>query len=85
MRTYKDLLQFTLDNANARRDFRAPEDAEVERLCERIGYGAVMDAASRLWMKKTGGGAFVCGPCYDTLAITLGAEKIGYLGDRSSK
>lgn len=30
----------------------APEDAEVKALCERHGYGAVMDSASRQWEAK---------------------------------
>ena len=47
-----------------RRTMTAPEDAEVEALCERRGYGAVMDAASRLWARKPhGSGAFYIGGC----------------------
>ena len=47
-----------------RRTMTAPEDAEVEALCERCGYGAVMDAASRLWARKPhGSGAFYIGGC----------------------
>lgn len=45
----------------------APEDAEVEQLCERIGYGAVMDAAARLWFKKDPIGALTVGPCAGTV------------------
>lgn len=36
----------------------APEDAHVESLCEAYGYGAVMDAAARLWARKDSRGAF---------------------------
>ena len=47
-----------------RRHLAAPEDAEVELLCEKHGYGAVMDAASRLWARKPHGqGAFYVGGC----------------------
>lgn len=47
-----------------RRNMSAPEDAEVEALCEKYGYGAVMDAASRLWARKPyGSGAFYVGGC----------------------
>lgn len=47
-----------------RRNMTAPEDAEVEALCEKYGYGAVMDAASRLWARKPyGSGAFYVGGC----------------------
>ena len=80
MSTYKSILKDTMHDAQARRDMNAPEDAAVEALCERIGYGAVMSAASRLWLRKVGGGAFVVGPCYDTLAAALGEEPIGYTG-----
>lgn len=41
----------------------APEDEAVRLLCERHGYGAVMDSASRQWMKKDGSGAFFIGGC----------------------
>lgn len=30
----------------------APEDAAVLKLCERIGYGAVIDSAFRQWERK---------------------------------
>lgn len=40
-----------------------PEDAEVAILCERHGYGAVMDAASRLWARRDANGSFVVGTC----------------------
>lgn len=36
----------------------APEDGDVEALCETFGYGAVMDAAARLWARKDSMGAF---------------------------
>ena len=39
----------------------APEDTEVRDLCERIGYGAVMDSAARQWFLKDNVGAFVIG------------------------
>lgn len=41
----------------------APEDAEVKALCERIGYGAVMDSAARQWFLKDSVGALTVGPC----------------------
>lgn len=47
-----------------RRKLEAPEDVEVADLCEQHGYGAVMDAASRLWARKPhGSGAFYIGGC----------------------
>jgi len=50
-------------SAMLRRDMNAPEDPHVEALCERYGYGAVMDAASRLWARKDSMGAFYIGGC----------------------
>jgi len=41
----------------------APEDRAVEALCEAHGYGAVMDAAMRLWIRKDPMGAFFIGGC----------------------
>lgn len=41
----------------------APEDITVKRLCEAVGYGAVMDSAARQWRKKDPIGAFTSGPC----------------------
>lgn len=43
------------------------EDAEVRDLCERVGYGAVMDSAARQWRLKElpdggGIGAHTTGP-----------------------
>ena len=49
--------------AMLRRGMNAPEDPHVEALCERYGYGAVMDAASRLWARKDSLGAFFIGGC----------------------
>ena len=42
---------------------RAPEDPAVKMLCERFGYGAVMDSASRQWIRKDPRGAFYIGGC----------------------
>ena len=46
-----------------RRFIVAPEDRAVADLCERHGYGAVMDAASRIWAREDGIGAFYVGGC----------------------
>lgn len=50
-------------SAMRRRHMNAPEDPHVAVLCERYGYGAVMDAASRLWARKDSLGAFYVGGC----------------------
>lgn len=37
-------------------------DPFVEHLCDQVGYGRVMDAAARLWFRKSGDQAFTVGP-----------------------
>lgn len=49
----------------------APEDARIGELCERIGYGAVMDSAQRQWELKDNIGCFTCGPCLATVKSIL--------------
>lgn len=39
------------------------EDPEVLALCNRYGFGAVMDSTSRQWVKKDNSGAFFIGGC----------------------
>lgn len=59
------------------RDFEAPEDSEVKSLGERIGFGALLDAAVKGWhqsAKEKGyppGGAFTVGHCYTTVKSVL--------------
>lgn len=55
-----DLMDYQGARARA---ITAPEDDEVGRLCERHGYGAVMDSAARLWWHLDGGrgGSFIVG------------------------
>ena len=59
------------------RDFPAPEDAEVRAICERIGFGAVMGAASKTWADKCretsmpAGGQHTAGPCEVTVDRAL--------------
>lgn len=57
-----DSLEARLE-AMSRRNMSAPEDPHVEALCLRYGYGAVMDAASRLWTRQDSLGAFYIGGC----------------------
>lgn len=54
----------------------SPENREVEALCEKWGYGAVMAAASGLWRRKTEqdpilkGAELTSGPCRITVEKT---------------
>jgi hypothetical protein len=61
----------------------APEDAEVRALCERVGYGAVMDSAARQWPRALaphGEGAFVVGPTRAEVWAALDALRDGGAG-----
>jgi len=40
----------------------------LQRLCERHGYGWIMQQASRMWREKDPIGAISLGPCYGSLA-----------------
>lgn len=46
-----------------REAIHAPEDELIERLCQALGYGAVMDAAARLWYRRDPVAAHTTGPC----------------------
>lgn len=62
---------------------QAPEDAEVEALCKRFGYGAVMDAASRLWVGLDPIGAIVPGACLGIVQRALArARALGIGGEK---
>lgn len=39
------------------------EIEEIQKLCEKWGYGNVMHTASKMWKEKDGDGAFAVGPC----------------------
>jgi len=53
----------SLDIDGKRLGIVGPEDAAVAALCGRWGYGAVMDAAYRLWRRIDPVGAMLVGPC----------------------
>jgi beta-galactosidase/beta-glucuronidase len=44
----------------------APEDPEILALCERLGFGAVMDSAARQWALRDPVGALYIGGCLGT-------------------
>jgi hypothetical protein len=55
-------MELILSDGDGRENIHAPGDELVEALCEQEGYGFVMDSAARLWARKDGRAAFVCGP-----------------------
>ena len=60
IRKARELL-LLCDVDDERSIIQAPEDDEIDRLCQRLGYGAVMDAAARLWRRRDPNGAFTVG------------------------
>lgn len=72
----KALLEI-LESSLYVRDFEAPEDSEVKAIGERIGFGALLDAAVKGWhqsAKEKGyppGGAFTVGHCHTTVKSVL--------------
>ena len=66
----QEVLELCDDEGHRARAFNAvglPEDHLVYELCERFGYGAVMDSAARQWFAKDDDGAFVVGSCAATV------------------
>ena len=64
-----------MDVQGARQGIQAPEDAAVRALCERVGYGAVMDSAARQWRANDPQGAFLVGPCVCQVEQVLATPK----------
>lgn len=68
------------------RTFPAPEDAEVRRLGERIGFGALMSAAEKTWREWLAeqdmplGSEFVAGPCRVTVERSIAALRAALKG-----
>ena len=59
-----DLIDFDGHRAAV---IHGPQDGVVRRLCERVGYGAVIDSAARQWFLKDRDGAHTAGPCAATV------------------
>lgn len=66
-----DCAKLAEQTVHRSKSISAPEDVEIERLCERLGYGAVMDAAARLWVRKDPIGALTVGPCVATVQSAI--------------
>lgn len=62
----RELVAGMVKWADSRPGIEAPEDPDVLALCERVGFGAVMDSAARQWQRRDPLGAFVVGPCLAT-------------------
>lgn len=77
-----------MDVNGDRQSIHAPEDPATMALCDRFGYGAVMDSAARQW-RAMGGimevGAFLTGPCIGTVKRALASDAGRALLDRLEK
>lgn len=69
------LLRMADISGERARNVHAPEDEETKELCEKWGYGAVIDAAARLWYLKDDCGAFAYGPCVATIRHFIAAHE----------
>lgn len=69
-----EVLMLSDPEGNRAKGITAPEDPQILDLCQRIGFGAVMDSAARQWRTKTGLGhiaAHTTGACVGTLRDTV--------------
>ncbi len=71
--TLAELLNASLDNGEPR---TAPEDMEIEALCLRLGFGAVLSSAARLWARRDDTGAFTLGHCRAIVGSALANHEI---------
>ena len=62
----------------------APEDFAVRELCERVGFGAVMDSAARQWRAADSVGAFTTGATVGAVQDAL-KMVVGLAGRLSSE
>lgn len=63
---------FELSDPDGDRVWRdAPEDPAVLALCERHGFGAVIDSVVRQWRRRDSVGAYTAGSCVGTVRSTL--------------
>lgn len=64
------LLELT-DPYGRRQGEAAPEDGIILQLCERIGFGPVMDSVARQWRVRDPDGAFTVGPPIRLVQLVL--------------
>lgn len=73
----RELLELCDPSGKRAEHIHAPEDEFIRNLCERVGYGAVMDSASRQWRSRDelgALGAHTCGPSVSS--VRLGLKRI---------
>lgn len=75
-------IEYIVKMNESRRDLNAPEDRMIKDLCERIGYGAVMDSAARQWQRKDNWGAHTTAGAVGVLKIALSTPTPPGLGEK---
>ena len=71
--TLAEMLSDSLNNDEPR---TAPEDIEIEALCLRLGFGAVLSSAARLWARRDDNAAFTLGSCRALIRSALANHEI---------
>ena len=66
-----EVLELCDPEGEGAKHIHAPEDPMILDLCERIGYGAVINSAARQWWLKDPSGAQTNGPCAGTVRKIL--------------
>jgi predicted nuclease with TOPRIM domain len=69
------VLQQEYENIVKRIDIKAPEDLAVKELCEKHGYGAVLDSTARQWYLRYGNSSQVTGECMVTVINIVKSAK----------
>lgn len=72
VKALREEFQKIIDSAEGRTEgINDPIDPVIKAYCEQLGYGAVMDSASRQWMKKDNVGAHIIAGCAGTIRWVL--------------
>ena len=58
-----ELLDIVQNHSERSEKINAPEDVEIKKLCEKYGYGAVLDSVARQWERKDPVGCITTGLC----------------------
>lgn len=69
LRELIDLQDSALSLKPRAQGINAPEDATIRRLCEQVGYGAVMDSAARSWFLKCPVSCHTTYHCYSVVEM----------------
>jgi hypothetical protein len=72
-----ELLELVEMSVASREGICAEEDGIVLRVCQKYGFGAVIDSAARQWRDRDPNGAFTVGHCVATVQKALAKVRRG--------